>query len=242
MKRKLLLFMLIGLVLISGTIISAKEYKAAVYQLPTSDTYVNLLKAIAEATGNNFDIQIVPSARGVYMVENKQADFVCPATVSADPKKIPTMKYDYSTASLYKTTFVLYTNKSKPIDVAELKKGNSKNFKIETTASLAELFEFDLLPTTNLEGSLQKVDNGSIDGFIYSQTSGDQLLRKLALKNVKRQLYSKNDLAFGILKGTKGGEVDKMLANGITKTKASGKFDQIMGVLIKSADYIDWQP
>jgi len=242
MKNKLLIILLIGLLTVTGFTVNAKDYKASVYQLPTSDTYVALLKAVAEATNNTITIEVVPAARGLYLVENNQSDFSLPATISNDPKKIAILKFDYSSAMLYKTTFVLYTNKTKKVDIANLKSGNSNKYKIETTASLAELFEFETLPSTNIEGSLKKVDNGTIDGFIYSQTSGDKTLKELGLKNIKRELYSKNDLSFAINKGKKGGDADKMLIDGIAKLKANGKFEQIMGALIKSAEYNDWQP
>jgi hypothetical protein len=48
---------------------------------------------------------------------------------------------------------------------------------------------------------------------------------------------------FGIAKGTRGGALDKMLASGLAKVKASGKYQELMGgILAAGASYIDWQP
>jgi polar amino acid transport system substrate-binding protein len=237
-----ILVIAVSFVLVFTAFIYAKDYKVAVYQLPTAESFASLIKAIGEATNNNFDIQIVPPARGVYLVENQQVDIIFPSTVSNDLKKQAGSKFDYSTVKAFKMIFVLYTNKNKPVDVAELKKGNPKNYKIETTASLAEMFEFTPLTTTNLEASLKKVDSGIIDGFLYAQEAGDPVLKNLGLKNISRKFYSKNDIAFGIQKGAKGTEIDKMLAEGIEKVKANGKFNQILTVSIKNSEYDDWQP
>lgn len=239
--KKNFLFMLIIFVLIFSFSVYAKEYKAAVIQTPLQDLFKNLLNAIAQETNNTIDVQSVPSGRAIYIIENKEIDILCPGNVSNDPKKVAELKYDFSTTYAYLNTFVIYTNKSKSIDIKSLKRGNPKKYIIETTASLADLFEFTPELTMNTEASLQKVDNGAIDGFIYVQTSGDILLKKLALKNIKRQLYSQNKISFAIQKGAKGTDVDKMITEAIKKLKAKGIYDQLLGPVVNGAKYDDWQ-
>ena len=240
--NKIFLLILSVVFLLSGSLLSAKVYKAAISELPVTPIYINLLKNIAQVTDNSFDIQVVPTARGIYLVESAQVDLFCPGTLIKDVKKLAEQKSDFMTSSVGTSVYVLYTNKSKPLDIESLRKGNTKKYKIETNTNVAEILNFTVLPTSNLEASLQKVSNGVIDGFILPQISGDQLLKKLDLKNIKRELYSKETIAFRIQKGQKGGELDKVLTDGINKLKASKKYDEIMANIIKQAEYIEWQP
>ncbi len=131
--------------------------------------------------------------------------------------------------------FVLYSNKSKPIDIDNLRKGNSKGYKIETDGSIISLLGFKALPTTNIEGSFRKVDQGVIDGYIYSQL-------QIGLKSIKRELFDSFNLIFAIPKGRKGGPADLMLVEGMKKIKANGKFDAIFGEMVTGGKYNPWQP
>jgi hypothetical protein len=128
MKTKAL-YIFIGIFLSCTLFIPAKDYKAVVSQLPTSETFINLIKTIGEVTGNNIEAQIVPHGRAIYQIENKQVDIYCPATVITNSKKISALNFDYATVKFYKMAFVLYTNKKKPVDIADLKKGIPKNLK-----------------------------------------------------------------------------------------------------------------
>ena len=235
--------LIIGFLLIVCLSINANKYKAVIAKLPTSDNYVALLAAIGEETNNKFTTEILPMSRTVYLMEGGQADLQCPQIIFTDPKKIADLKYDYSTPVIYKLGFVLYTNKKKPVTVAELKKGNPKNYIFETKVSHTVYFDFKCVGSTNIEASLKKVDNGTIDGFISAMTSSDKLLKQLKLTNVKRELFDFFTNKFLIPKGAKGKEVDKILIDGFKKIKANGKYDKIMGDLVKVAEkYDDWQP
>jgi ABC-type amino acid transport substrate-binding protein len=224
--------------------IQAKEYQVALVQFAQStvDVYTNLMNAIAEETDNKFVIQVMPRARTLGLIETKQVDIIVPDTDLRNSKKQGEMKYDYSVL-IYKVCYVLYTNKNKNITAAELKKGNPNKYKIEVDSAFVNSFEFDALSSTSPEGSFQKADNGTIDGFIYSRPTGDSTLKKLELKNIKRQLYAYYENKFGIQKGSKGGELDKIIITGMEKLKSEGKFDKIMEPLLKSgANFNDWQP
>lgn len=242
MKRFFYFFMALGFLLCLNAIVEAKDYKAAIIQTPTNDIYPVLIQAIARETNNNIEIEIVPSARAINLIENNEVDLICPATENNNPKKSAALKYDFSRVSLFKNPFVLYISKNKNIDIETLKKGNPQKYQIETTASLSDLFEFEPLISFNVEGSFKKVDVGRIDGFIYPQGAGDPVVKRLGLKNIRRQLYSQINVVFGIQKGAKGDEVDKMLTKGIQKLKENGKLDKIIELLLKSSKYDDWQP
>jgi ABC-type amino acid transport substrate-binding protein len=245
MKKKLSSILFLCIFFLCGLTLYANDYKGVVGQLSplTMETFKNLATSVVEATGNKIAIEIVPPARGIYLIENKQADFYTAIIAITDPKKIADLKYDYSTADTHNVVFVLYTNKKKPIDPADLKKGNPKKYKIETDISLADYFNFNIQTSTNAEGSLKKVDSGSIDGYIFSQPSTDPILKKIGAKNIVRQYYETYNGKFILPKGAKGGEIDKMISDGMAKIRANGKYQEIMGGLLAAgAKYIEWQP
>jgi polar amino acid transport system substrate-binding protein len=217
--------------------LSANEYKVVVSQLPVADMYSNLLKAIAEETNNTFNIEIVPFSRLGYLIENNLVDICGPLISPKSQIKQNNLKYDLSTSTILEMVFVLYTNKN--INIDELKKGNPKKYYIETEIAHINLFDFECYPSTNIEGSLKKVDIGKIDGYIFAQGSTDMVLKKGDYKNIKRLYYDTFQLKFAIKKGTKGGEIDKILTNGINKIKDNGKYEKIIGAYAKKVKIFD---
>ncbi len=242
MKNKIIIVLLVFYLLFSAAIFYGKEYKVAIKQLPTTDLYMKILKAFEEASGNTFNIQIYPPARADYLVSNGEVDIQFPIIVTPDVNKHKDLKYDFSSVILYKLAFVLYTNKKKAIDINSLKKGNPNKYIIEIDPSRAGDYNFSTTASDNFEESFKKLDNGVIDGLIVSQTSGDVLLKSLGLKTIKRQLWHEYDLTFSLIKGGKGGEIDKMLIQSFKKLKANGKFDKVAAPLANSARYNNWQP
>jgi polar amino acid transport system substrate-binding protein len=240
--RKIILSVMLSFTMLSFS--TAAVINVAISQLSpaTTETFKNYMLAIAEETNSTFEIQIVPAARALYLIENNQVDIAMPKTIIRIPSMVKDFKYDYSTALLPSSAYVLYTSKSKNITAAELKKGNPKGYNIETNSSLVDMFEFKAQPSTSIEASLKKVDTGTIDGYLYSQISTDAALKTLGLKNIKRQYYKDSELGFMIKKGTIGSPIDKILVDGTNKLKANGKFDKFMGDAIKQGKYDDWQP
>jgi len=225
--------------------LAAQEFKVVVPQVSQAaiDTYKNAIEAIAKVEGKTVSIQVVPFARAVNLIETKQADIEATIVQIPDQKKWAALKYDYSSAELVKIVFVLYTNKAKPITVAELKAGNAKGYKIETDTAHVNHFPFAATPSTNIEASLKKLDSGSIDCFVFSQGSTDAVLKRLGLKNVARQYYDTFSGVFMLQKGGRDGAVDAWITDGMAKIKASGKYQEIVGPYSAGASkYIEWQP
>lgn len=241
-KRLLFLFAsIIGLV--SG--VSAQTLNVVVPQLsPTAtDAYTRIIEAIADVEGRTANVQILPFARAIYMMETRQADIESAFVQNPDQKKWAGLNYDYSSAELLKIVFVLYANKTKTINVEDLKSGNTKNYKLETDSAHIDHFPFPIAFSTSIDASLKKVDTGAIDGFIFSQGSTDAALRRLGLKNVMRQYYDTFRGVFLLQKGARDGPVDAMISDGIAKLKADGKYKEIMGQYSSGASkYIEWQP
>jgi polar amino acid transport system substrate-binding protein len=178
MKKNLTAIALcLGLCLAGAVSLSAQTYQVALMELPTAPVYEKLLTEIGKAAGITLNVARYPVARALGLVENASADICVPQLVSRNPARLKALKFDYSTDVLYKSAFVLYSNKAKPVDVAALKAGNKQGLVIETDISNVHSYEFQGRETTNLEASLQKVDSGKIDGFIFSQSTGDMLLK-----------------------------------------------------------------
>jgi polar amino acid transport system substrate-binding protein len=243
MKKRLIVGVLLSAFVLLAVPLGAEQFKVALVELPSSANIATFFTAMGEATNNTFDVQIVPSARAVYLIDNKQVDIMYPSTHGFDAKKNAAQNHDFSSVTISKAVLVLYSNKNKPVDVADLKKGNTQKRQIETAGSLTGLFEFDPIQSTNVENSLKKIDAGTIDGYIYIQFTGDATIKKLDLKNIRRDLYGIADTVCALQKGAAGGPADKALTDGLAATKKNGKFLQIMGQYIQGLDvYDDWQP
>ena len=240
--KALMRAVLISISLVLGISAWAQTYKVAIMELPATAVYRDLVSAIAEEAGAKVDIQVVPTARALALVESKAVDIEVPQLISHNPERLRTIQFDYSTEVIYNSAFVLYTNKTKPVDVASLKAGNPKGYVVETDLSNLSSFEFKGAATTSFEASLRKVDSGSVDGFIFSQTTIDPLLKKLGLTNIKRELYDNFQLVCALQKGARGGPADRMLSVGLRKVRANGRFDKIIGPYVAAAKYTDWQP
>jgi len=225
--------------------LGAEELHAVVGQVSPQgiDAFTKLFTAIAEATGNTVKIEVVPTARALYLVANGQADFCGPVTASKDPKKIATLDYAYSTLVTHETALVLYTNKNKDIAVDDLKKGNKAQYSIETSVSMVDLFPFVMQPSTSTDGSFKKLDANRIDGYIYAQAAADAVLKNLGLKTIKRTYFDTSQGVLAIAKGGKGGKIDLLLSKGVDILKANGKYAVIMSDLLGGGGkYSDWQP
>jgi len=221
--------------------IRPQEYQVALKELPTTQFYLDLLNALASEMSMKLDIKIVPSARADYLVTANRVDMDVPVLDVEDFAR-PSRQCDYGSTILYESAFVLFSVKGKTIDIKSLKEGNSRRYSIEADIAIADQLGFSASPSTTIEGSLVKVNEGKIDGFIFSQTSTDPIARRLSLPNVKRQLYANFYLYYALKKGERGGTLDRLITEGINKLKGNGKYEQTMGKLIAAAKYNDWQP
>lgn len=231
MKIRLTILLILATLIFSFSIYS-KEYKVAVVEASMSETYSELIKAIAEVTNNTVSIQVVPRARGDYLIENKKVDIFLAVPVF-DEKKTSQLPYDLS-ETLVKVCLVLGAKNDKNITVKDITNGNPKGFKIEViNPQLAATFPFPMTSSTNYDATLEKIDQGIIDACLMSQANFDSSAKKLGLKSLKKQFFGYYDLKFAIQKGSKNGETDKMISEGLQKIKSNGKFENIMSGMIK---------
>jgi polar amino acid transport system substrate-binding protein len=198
---------------------------------------VDFVKAMAEEyKGGKITWELFPFKRSMENVEKGKADFHMPQLVnpkiSAD--KLPFM---FSSEKIFRVVFVLYTNKNNK----DINPGNVSNYKIETDLGTMDFFDFKIAGSPDIESSLKKVDMGRIDGWIMAMPESDGALKKLGLKNIKRQEYAKYDVRIVLTKGPQGQEVDKILTDLIGKLKANGKYQKIMGPILDQK-FDPWQP
>jgi ABC-type amino acid transport substrate-binding protein len=241
-KVRFLLCAVIVLLVSVSTGLYAQTYIVAVGDIPGLEPLKQMIKTMGEEMNVKLEFKTVPMQRMVNMLISREADIGVPMLALKDQEQIKKLPFDYSTDPFQTMSFVLYTNKSKPIDIASLKSGNPKGFKIESDISNMNMFKFTTLPSTVIDGSFKKVDGGQIDGYIMGQLTSDPVLKALKLKNIKRQLYEVYDIVFALQKGARGTAVDKFISEGLKKLKASGKYDTFMKPAIQAAVYDDWQP
>ena len=198
---------------------------------------VDLVKAMAEEyKDGKITWDVFPFARSMENVEKGRADFHMPQLVnpkiSAD--KLP---FQFSSDIIFKVIFALYTNKSNK----EINPANVSKYNMETDLGTKDFFDFKITGSPDIESSLQKVDMGRLDGWIFAMPESDMALKKLGLKNIKRWEFAKYDVRIVLNKGPQGKEVDKILVDLIKKLKANGKYQKIMAPILDQK-FDNWQP
>jgi polar amino acid transport system substrate-binding protein len=220
----------------------ARDLKASLPLLPPlveskdKGILVDLLKAMAEEyKEGKITWEVFPFARSMDNVQTGKADFHMPQLVN--PKINPsTLPFQFSSDIIFRVIFVLYTNKNNK----DINPENVSKYNIESDFGTKDFFGFKV-NGNDIEPALKKVDMGRIDGWLFAMPESDMALKKLGLKNIKRWEYAKYDVRIVLNKGTKGKEVDKILADIIKKLKDSGKYQKIMAPILDQK-FDNWQP
>jgi len=186
---------------------------------------VDMSKAISKALGKELNLQVVPFSRSLDNAINGTVAFHAPLIQNPNIAE-STLKYKHSTETIFHVNFVLYTKAGSGITKSTLKGKN-----IETDAAHVAYFPFPIVASTSLEGSLQKLSAGRIDGFIFADAATDPLVSKLALTNIKRELYHRFDVKIILPKNAAGDATDKELTKAIGILKKSGEWNKIMSIL-----------
>ncbi len=227
-------------VMLSVIPVRAADLKASLAKMPVyaestdKGVLVDLAKAMAQTSGKEIEIQVVPFNRSIRDVIEGKADFHMPL-IKNDIVDLNKLEYIYAKPVLWHVNFVLYTNKNKPID-----KNRLKDYKIETDLAHVGYFDFPVKGSTRIDSSLKKVDAGRIDGFIFADFASDPIVKKEDLKSIHRELYKVFDSCMVLPKGEKGKATDVFLTETIEKMRADGSFDKIMSPI--EQPYNDWQP
>lgn len=222
--------------------VSAATLRASLAELPGyvekvdgeyQGVLIDFVHAIGEVADMDVDIQIIPLKRSTYYAKVRKVDFHLPF-IRPENIREDTLPYDFSTETVFHLNFVLYSNKSKNLNI-----DNLKFYHIETDPVFTRYFPFDIFPYGSVNDALKKIIFNEIDGMIFIDGVVDPIVKQLNLKNIHRQLYKRYEVKFVLPRGEKGGDIDQLLSVALRKLKDTGKFQDILGAA--DSPYNDWQ-
>lgn len=205
--------------------------------------FVDLVKIIVAQTDRPVSINLMPWNRSIENVINGKADFHIPAIrVPAD--RAAQDKYIFSSESLGKVSFVIYSNIKRPITKEMIINGLSQPepypYTLEAPPLVEHTFEFPTLPSSDIDNSLQKVLKGRIDALIWAQEESDSAVKKLGLKNIVRNHLADYEDTIIIADTEKGRALDKLLSKAIAQARQSGALSATYEKVHRP--YNNWQP
>lgn len=243
--------LLISLMVISVTLffivpvsVFSQSWKASLASMPLSavedkdgnltGAYVDFIRALDKVTHSQTNIVVVPFKRSIKNLLDGKADFHIPLIEIPDLNQ-DDLPYAFSSETLFKVAFVLYTHKNRPLDINNLDK-----YSIATDIAHTDFFPFPIIAKTCIPCAMKMVNLGRLDGFIFAQNEIDPLIKQFELKNIHRQLYKNYDVKILIPKTVLGKKIDKYFSDGIKLLKENGEFDKMLAPIV--SPYNDWQP
>ena len=218
-----------GTFLIPGMVDSAEEGHV-----------IDLIKAIAATyTGGKFVIHPAPLARVESDLVNGTTDAFVPDLRLADESQL---KYRFSTESIGKVHFILYSRKTAPVRAKDIQQAQGKSpadfpYTIET---IVIPWGFPTIEFTDLTSAFKKLDAGHIHAFIWAQEEADAELRRLGLKNIVREEFRAFEDVFAVTGGPRGDFVDNILSKCIRQLRNSGELQRLYSRIHRPYD--PWQP
>lgn len=201
---------------------------------------IDLINAIAATyTGGKFIIQPAPLARVVSDLVNGTTDAFVPDLRLPDENQ---RKYRFSTESIGKVHFVLYSRKTAALRTKDIQQAQGKPpgdfpYTIETVLIP---WGFPTIDFTDLTSAFKKLDAGHINAFLWAQEEADAELRRLGLNNIVREEFRAFEDVFAVTKGPRGDFVDNILSNGIRQLRESGELQRLYSRIHRPYD--PWQP
>lgn len=192
------------------------------------------IQRLGQVMDQEFDIVIYPFARSFKYLNEGQIDVHIPF-IYIPQENENEFAYTYSKDALWTTNFIICTYKDKVFNINDDKKLNLYSDYVHY-----KLFDFRVLPISNIENAIKMVDKNRIDGVIFSSNVVDEVIRKYNLKNIRRTLFYEYDVKFIIAKGERAPYVSKVINLGVKKLKALGEFDELVKYFI--TPYQNWQP
>ena len=169
-----------------------------------------------------------PFDQSVENVVSGRADVHFPliASPARDGDDLP---YRYSNVTLYETPFALYSRKGNvQLNLKQLTIAALSKLKIETDRAHARLFYFQLREAVSIEAGLKRVSSGQSDGFLFSVSATEPVLKQLKLENIIRAPYRRFESKMVLPKGLAGDQLDEKLGLIIDRLKDSGEYQRIM--------------
>lgn len=169
-----------------------------------------------------------PFEQSVNNVVSGKADVHFPL-IASPARYEDDLPYRYSNVTLYETPFALYSRKDNTrINRHQLTIAALSKLRIETERAHTSLFYFQLHEAVSVEAGLKRVDSGQSDGFLFSISATEPVLKRLKLNNIVRTPYRRYQSKMILAKGPAGEELDEKLSLIIDRLKDSGEFQRIM--------------
>lgn len=221
---------------------SSLAYLPNILESPEKGVFVDLIREIDKEYPGEIEIKVFPFARSLNNIVMGKADFHMPMIrnklVSDD-----SLPYRYVSEIMGHVVFVIYSNKANPITLDKIQtaqKCEAFPYRIETMRGFKDYFPFPVIDTSQVECSLQKVDSGRADAFIFAQEESDYTIRTLGLNNIHREMYDQFEDVMVIPKGQRGEALDKILSRHIKRLKTNGSWQKMH--LKVHLPYAQWQP
>ncbi len=228
----------------------SKDLEAGLAELPlltdsnNQGTFVKLVKAIDDVyTDGKIHIRVYPFKRSVQNVIDGVSDFHIPSIRNSD---IDQTKLPYNTVKvpMGRVCFVIYSSKNRPVtkkmlDNAIAKKGRFP-YIIEIARGIEDQFPFNGNSINDIEQSLKKVSAGRIDALVWAQEEVDYTLKKLKLKNIRRDYWMYFEDVIIIQKSPRGDRINKLLSDALLKLKKEGRLQKIHYSI--HHNFENWQP
>lgn len=198
---------------------------------------VQLAQAIAREWGEGKVTILGPSPfeQSVDNVVSGRADVHFPL-IASPARYEDDLPYRYSNVTLYETPFALYTRKDNArINRQQLTIAALSKLRIETERAHTPLFFFQLREADSVEAGLKRVSSGQSDGFLFSISATEPVLKRLKLDNVVRTPYRRYQSKMVLAKGPAGEELDEKLGLIIDRLKDSGEYQRIMAPVLGEA-------
>ncbi|OWY37279.1 hypothetical protein CEK28_17930 [Xenophilus sp. AP218F] len=182
-------------------------------------------------------LSIEPVKRVYLDTDDRNADFRFPIMKIRDGADNAT-PYQFSREMLGKVTFVLYTNKAKPLRKQDiLKVANLAKYSVETPPVN---WGFPSKSVVNLELSLKKLNLGRTDAVLWAQEEADYILRKDGLTSIHREHFDDYPDVLFLSCNRRGDFVNQAISAAIRAARASGELQKAYARV--HLPYQDWQP
>lgn len=200
----------------------------------------DLMHTIAQGTPElQFEFGVQPLNRVVDSVTQGECDVAVPDLRAAQSVR-SALPYRQSTAAMGAVSFVYYSNRYAPVTnerVEAIRAQVPFDLNIEGPAGM---FEFPVAAPASIESALRKADDGRIDALLWAQDEADLELRRLGLRQIRRELQARYDDVLMLPRGPRGEFLDRILSASLVRLGTAGLLQPAYAAVHRPFD--PWQP
>lgn len=198
-----------------------------------SDPIPTLVKRIIEINSLKSEIEIAPFKRSIANVATGASDIHIPFIYNPAVNKKQD-KYRFSSSTLWKVNFVVYTHKDTDFDINKI-----EEYQLATNTSYTKMFGFKLKALPYMKSAIQMVASKRVDGIIYPDQVIDPIIKAQGIKNIRRTFFQSFQAKALIHKSANADAIDQIIANGMAQLHQSGEIAQLK---LPTSQFDDWQP